>query len=127
MEYSPNDAAFQQELKQTEALLNKASKAADKKMAGFLAGNKKVQKGDGLFDDSLRPSNEAKPKPPAEPMKLSDGLFVMPGVDAAKTEEDEEAEKERRALAKDDQVDYEELSREINEMREENPQEYQRL
>lgn len=117
LEYTPDDKAIQQELAKMERTTTKAAKAADKKLAGFLTANKKVKDGEGLFDDSLRPEEGAKAKPPPnEPMKMSDGLWVMPGTEEKPKEE-----------PSDDKVDFDELTREINEMKEDAPEEYAKL
>jgi len=118
LEYSPEDKGVQQELRRIQQIVTKTTKEADKKMAGFLAGSKKVKNGEGIFDDKLRPSGE-----PSEPKlndikKLSDGLWLAP--------KDETQKKAEEELGDDDEnkVDYEELSREIMELREERPDVY---
>lgn len=117
LEFVPEDKAIQQELRLSEQTLKKASKAADKKMSGFLSSNKGVQEGKGLFDDKLRERPERKQY--TEPMKLKDGLWIMPNGDKVASEEKPEVDPEN--------VDYEEFSREVNELRESNPEEYEKL
>jgi len=112
--HTPSDKAIEQEVTKLERQLSKASKAADKKLAGFLNGNKKV-KDEGLFTEELRPTPKPEPKL-TEPVKMSDGLWVVPGMeDKPKVEPSEE------------NLDVEELSREINEMKEDNPEEFEKL
>mmetsp|Transcript_60318 Transcript_60318/g.174088 ORF Transcript_60318/g.174088 Transcript_60318/m.174088 type:complete len:348 (+) Transcript_60318:75-1118(+) len=118
LHYTPDDKAIQAEVGKMEKASAKAAKAADKKLAGFLSGAKKVKNGEGLFDDSLRPEEGWKAKPPPkEPVKMSDGLWVMPGVE----------EKKDEAPPSEDKVDFDELSRELNELKEDNPEEYTKL
>jgi len=111
LKYTPDDKNIQQELAKTELAVKKVAKTADKKLSGFL--NKRKDKDEGLFGDDLRPADGPKAKPiPNEPMKLSDGLWVMPGGEENKEE------------PSDDKVDYDELSREIAELREANAEEF---
>jgi len=119
LENAPDDKAVQQMLKKCDIAVKKTTKAADKKMGGFL--KKGAESGEGLFDDSLRPSAEApKAKAPAEPVKVKDGLWVMPeggqppgaGPEASEDQTD---------------IDYEELGREIAEMKSEKPELYAQL
>jgi len=117
LEYTPDDKALQQELAKMDRATNKAAKEADKKLAGFLCGNKKVKDGEGIFDDSLRPEEGWKAKPfKKEPMKMKEGLWLMPGAADEKKEGDEPPS--------DDKVDFDELSREINELKEDDPSEF---
>mmetsp|Transcript_101392 Transcript_101392/g.316087 ORF Transcript_101392/g.316087 Transcript_101392/m.316087 type:complete len:377 (+) Transcript_101392:1-1131(+) len=119
LEYTPGDKAVQQMLKKCDFAVKKTTKAADKKWGGFL--KKEAQSGEGLFDDTLRPSEEApKAKAPAEPMKLSDGLWVMPDNGQAKGSGAEGPEGEGA-------VDYEELGREIAEIKADKPEVYAQL
>jgi len=116
LEYTPDDKAVLQMLKKCELAVKKTTRAADKKMAGFL--KKEAQSGEGLFDDSLRPSAEPeKPSKPAEPVKLKDGLWVMP----------ESKPEAAPGAAEAGEVDYEELGREIAEIKEEKPELYAQL
>lgn len=118
LEHTPDDKAISQMLRKCEIAVKKTEKAATKKLTGFL--NKESLSGEGLFDDSLRPSAEdiaPKPAMPSEPVKMSDGLWVVP-----KAEEPEE-----RPPRKPEDLDLEELSREIAEMREDNPEEYAKM
>jgi len=114
--FAPNDAGIKQELRLVEQKLNKASKAADKKLSGFLNGTSKEK---GLFDEKLQPSTERKQY--TEPMKLSDGLWVMPNG------EKRESVEKPKIVDEDKVVNYEELSREITELREANPNDYESL
>merc|ERR1719401_2691254 len=116
-ELAPEDKAIQQELAKIDRELTKASKAADKKMAGFLNASKKVKDGEGIFDDSIRPEEGFKAKPFTEPMKMSDGLWLYPGKEEEKQEKDKS----------DGRVDFDELTREVNEMKEDNPEAYAEL
>lgn len=178
--HSPEDKAVQQELRKIEQQLAKAKKAADKKMTGFLSSSKQAKSGEGIFDDSLRPSEEPdnKPKPTPEVKKLKEGLWWMPkDENQAKAEEqgalsmkgarvkilesgrpaeiadfhstaekpykvdfrddldpcfdwveqkdfelDEAEEEHNRGL-----IDYEEISREVMEMREDNPETFKEV
>lgn len=119
LEYSPDDKAVQQELRRVQQILSKSEKEADKKMTGFFSNSKKVQSGDGLFDEKLRPSNTGNEPKLTEIKKLSDGLWLAPKDETQKDAED--------SAVSDDTIDYNELSREINEMREERPEVYQEL
>merc|ERR1712060_372041 len=105
-------------LRKCEYAVKKVTKKADKKMSGFL---KKAQEdGDGgLFDDSLRPSEESKAKPskPAEPIKMSDGLWVVPT----------EKENERDGELNPDDVDYDRLALELAEIKDSNPEQYKEM
>jgi tetratricopeptide (TPR) repeat protein len=121
LELTPEDKALQQELKRIEQKMSKSTKDADKKLAGFLNGSKKVQSGEGIFDDKLRPSDTPKPEPPKEIKKLSDGLWMMP-----KDEKQEQAEAEQTGEGEEN-IDYDELAREIHEMREDRPEVYKEL
>lgn len=122
---APEDKAVKQELQRIDHVLSKSVKEAEKKMAGFLSSSKKARSGEGIFDEQLRPKPDANPQPKniTEPKKLKEGLWVVP-----------EAEKENKTEAindgeegADNKIDYEELTREINEMREENPKAYAQL
>mmetsp|Transcript_36483 Transcript_36483/g.58823 ORF Transcript_36483/g.58823 Transcript_36483/m.58823 type:complete len:322 (+) Transcript_36483:21-986(+) len=115
-EYAPEDKAVQQELRLTMLALKKSAEASDKKLAGFLNRDKKVQRGDGIFSDADRDRDTSGPQLPKEPVKVSDGLWVVP-----KGEEDEEKK------ATEDEIDFEELSREISEMKEERPEAFAEL
>lgn len=119
-EYTPDDKAIEQMMKKCEFAVKKTTKAADKKMAGFLS---KATSDEGLFDESLRPSNvDKKPPPSTEPIKMKDGLWIMPpGAEAAAGG----AERNADATNIDGEtIDFEELGREIAEMREERPEDF---
>merc|ERR1712060_102647 len=107
-------------LRKCEYAVKKVTKKADKKMSGFL---KKAQEdGDGgLFDDSLRPSEESKTKPskPSEPIKMSDGLWVVP------TEKEEDDSK--GAGTNEEEVDYDRLALELAEIKDSNPEQYKEM
>lgn len=113
-QFAPEDKAIQQELQRTSHAHGKVAKEADKKLAGFLAGNKKVQSGKGIFSDDLRPTNTDGPKLPTEPVKVSDGLWVVPDNEKVVAETAPGAEKL--------DVDWDELGREISELKEEKPE-----
>eukprot|EP00747_Dinoflagellata_sp_TGD_P166324 gnl/TRDRNA2_/TRDRNA2_188952_c0_seq1.p1 gnl/TRDRNA2_/TRDRNA2_188952_c0~~gnl/TRDRNA2_/TRDRNA2_188952_c0_seq1.p1 ORF type:complete len:344 (+),score=130.14 gnl/TRDRNA2_/TRDRNA2_188952_c0_seq1:71-1102(+) len=126
LEFAPDDKAVQQELKRVEQKLAKASKAADKKMAGFLNSSKQVKSGEGIFDEDMRPSNVT-PKPDLpDVVKVSDGLFMCPKADQ-EAKEKEEAQRRAQEAGEEPPIDFEELSREINEMREERPEVYEAM
>lgn len=118
-EYAPDDKTIQQELNRVRVALAKVVKAADKKLAGFLSGNKKVQSGEGIFSEESRQRNTDGPQLPKEPVKVSDGLWVVPDNDrlAAQTAPGSEN------LG----IDYDELGREISELREEKPEVFAQL
>lgn len=126
LEYAPEDKGVQQELKRITQSLTKTEKAADKKMAGFLSNAKKVQSGEGIFDEKLRPQDAYTCTPElTEVKKLSEGLWLAP-----KDKSQEAAEARAAEIVEecgDETIDYEELSREINELREDKPQVYKEL
>jgi len=124
-ELTPDDKAIEQMMRKADIAVKKTNQAADKKLSGFLKNNKDVQDGEGLFDDSLRPSNEKpKQKRPTEPMKMSDGLWVMPqGEDCQQQERQRSSEKTSNEIGPSG-IDYEEVGREILGMREDNPAMY---
>lgn len=114
LKHTPEDKTIQKELTNIETLIKKAAKAADKKLAGFL-NSKKAE--EGIFTDDVRPEDGPKAKPgPTEPMKLSDGLWVMPGM-----------EEKPKVEPNSEEVDFEELSREITEMQEACPDDFAKL
>lgn len=114
-ELVPDDKSVQQELTKVRKDVLKMTKAADKKLAGFLNSNKKVQSGEGIFSDADRDRDTSLPSLPSEPVKVSDGLWVVP-----KDEEKQKAEG-------DEDIDYDELGREIAELREERPEVFAEL
>merc|ERR1712110_413925 len=116
LEYTPEDKAIEQMLRKCDFAVKKTSKAADRKMAGFL--KKEASSGDGLFDDSLRGSSVADVKLPTEPVKLSEGIWITPKSEETPSVVDGE---------NGNKLDLDELSREINEMREEQPEKYAEL
>mmetsp|Transcript_64455 Transcript_64455/g.153842 ORF Transcript_64455/g.153842 Transcript_64455/m.153842 type:complete len:347 (+) Transcript_64455:59-1099(+) len=116
---APEDKAIEQMLRKCQYAVTKVTKKADKKMAGFL--KKAQEEGDGgLFDDSLRPSEEATkstPSKPSEPMKMKDGLWIVP-----------QDEKEKAAVVNaNGDINFEELSREISELKESKPDAFEEL
>jgi len=118
VEYAPEDKAVQQMLRKCEVAVRKTSRAADKKMAGFL--KKEAEDGTGLFGDSLRPSGEVEKAPePAEPVKVTEGLWLMP--------ESGPQEKPVAEPGEEGGIDIEELGREITEMKSDNPELYAQL
>lgn len=116
-EYVPNDKNVQQELVRATQALAKQTRSSDKKLAGFLAGSKKVQSGEGIFSEADRERDTSGPQLPKEPVKVRDGLFLMP-----KDETDKDAEE-----AKEAGIDLDEVSREINELKEDKPEVYEEL
>jgi tetratricopeptide (TPR) repeat protein len=121
LDYVPEDKAVEQMLRKCEYAVKKTSKKADKKMAGFL--KQEAQSGEGLFDDSLRPDpNAPKPKQSTEPMKVSDGLWLMP-EDKSKAEASTSAQQSGDPTS----VDEVELGREIAEIRETDPELYAQM
>lgn len=118
-EYAPEDKAIQLELQRVSVALAKVVKAADKKLAGFLSGSKKAQSGQGIFSEESRQRNTDAPQLPSEPVKVSDGLWVVPDNDKIAAQTAPGSEK----LG----IDYEELGREISELREEQPEVYAEL
>mmetsp|Transcript_35500 Transcript_35500/g.85045 ORF Transcript_35500/g.85045 Transcript_35500/m.85045 type:complete len:318 (-) Transcript_35500:34-987(-) len=116
LEYVSEDKNVQQELQRVSQLLAKEKKQADKKLAGFLAGSKKVKAGTGIFSEADRARDTSGPELPQDPVKVSDGLWLVP------KDEDKEAKD-----AQDAGVDLDELSREINELREDKPEVFQEL
>lgn len=118
-EYAPEDRAAAQELQKVERFIRAEDAGVSKQLSGFLSSGKP---GAGIFDDSLRPSaHPAAPPRPAEPLKASDGLWVMPPDEAQAGAAREAAE------AGQEGIDYDELSREITEMKEQNPDAYGEL
>jgi len=126
-EYAPEDKAIENMLRKCDFAVKKTEKTADKKMNGFL--KKEADKG-SLFDESLRKYNTEGPKLPTEPVKYKDGLFIVP-----KKEESSVTDAEQKAgltselieAAKNGDVDFDEVSREINELRERDPAGYEEL
>lgn len=120
VEYAPEDKAIAQELRRVMQITNKDQKTADKKMAGFLASSKKVQSGDGIFDEKDRPDPSISTEPKLTDIKkISEGLWLAPKNEDEKAVEGDEPD--------DENIDFDELSREINEMREERPEVYKEL
>jgi len=112
----PDDKAIQQAVKILELELTAECRDADKKMKGFLSGSKKVQSGEGIFKEQERPTEKDRagiPKP-KEPMKLSEGLWLAPSAD--------EALEPKAQAADGSDIDFAELGRELNEMKEERPE-----
>jgi len=121
LELVPSDKTVQAELKKAELALKKASKASDQKFSGFFSKSTKVQSGEGIFSETERQRMPEK-EPSKEPMKLSDGLFIVP------TEQEEEINKNAEGgYGNEADVNYDELSRELNELREDKPEVYSAL
>jgi len=117
LDMTPEDKNLQQELRRVERDLSQAQKAADKKMAGFLSSGKRVESGEGIFTEDLRPDPSSLKAPELkEPMKLSEGLYLVP------KDEKEEAAQEAADSGDGPAIDYEDLGREIAEMKEEKPE-----
>jgi len=122
LDMTPEDKNLQQELLRVEHDLSRAQKAADKKMAGFLSSGKRAEGGGGIFTEDLRPDPESLKAPELkEPMKLSDGLFLVP------KDEREEAAQEAADDGDGPAIDYEDLGREIAEMKEERPELFKKV
>lgn len=115
LEYTPEDKALQQELQRIKQVVKKNQKEQDKAMGGFLGKSKKAASGEGIFDDKLRPSNESSEPKITEVKKISDGLWLAP------------QEEKKKTISADGEIDFEEVSREINELREDNPKAYAEL
>lgn len=115
LEYVPEDKNVQLELQRTNQALAKEKKKSDKKLAGFLSS----QSQGGIFSESDRQRDTRGPELPSEPVKVSDGLWVVP-------KEEKEAE-EGVQEAKEAGIDLDELGREINELREDKPEVFNEL
>lgn len=116
LKLAPDDKAVQQAVKILELELKAETRDADRKMAGFLSGSKKVQSGEGIFKEAERPTEKDRagiPKP-KEVMKLSEGLWMAPPA--------EEAQEPKAQAADGSDIDFAELGRELNEMKEERPE-----
>jgi tetratricopeptide (TPR) repeat protein len=113
LKLTPDDKAIMQQLKKVQLAQKKVAKAADKKMTGFL-NTEKAKKGEGIFSDKDRERDTSAPKL-KEPVKLQEGLWIAP--------KDEDKEKETGGN-NDLGLDYDELSREITEMKESAPETY---
>jgi len=119
LEYTPEDKAVQQELRRVKLELKKSEKETDKAMAGFFGTSKRAQSGKGIFEDKLIPSDASRAEPKlTEIKKLSDGLWLAPK---------DESQQQPTMTGADGEIDFEELSREINEMREDKPEAYAEL
>lgn len=111
---APDDKNILNTLNKTKYAVNKTEKTAEKKMMGFLSKSSGVKKGEGLFDDDLRPSNTSNlPQEITEVKKISDGLWLAP---RAKDQPEDGGE-----------IDYDELSRELQEIKDEKPEAYAEL
>ncbi|CAE7312000.1 HOP2 [Symbiodinium sp. CCMP2456] len=115
LEYVPEDKNVQLELQRTNQALAKEKKKSDKKLAGFLSS----QSQGGIFSEADRQRDTKGPELPSEPVKVSDGLWVVP-------KEEKEAE-EGVQEAKEAGIDLDELGREINELREDKPEVFSEL
>mmetsp|Transcript_45513 Transcript_45513/g.106392 ORF Transcript_45513/g.106392 Transcript_45513/m.106392 type:complete len:314 (+) Transcript_45513:66-1007(+) len=111
LDYVPDDKNVQLELQRANHALTKEKKKADKKLSGFLSD--KAAKG-GLFSDADRQRDTRGVELPSEPVKVSDGLWVVP--------KDEEKAQDGAEEAKEAGIDLDELGREINELREDKPE-----
>jgi len=125
-ELTPDDKAVEQMMRKCEIAVKKTEKAADKKMSGFL--KKEAKSGEGIFDEASRDRDTSGPQLPKEPVKLSDGLFIVPDEQKKAQEKAHGVLSGESCLsANGEEINYEELSREINEMREERPEVYEEL
>eukprot|EP00927_Polykrikos_kofoidii_P020616 TRINITY_DN19824_c0_g1_i1.p1 TRINITY_DN19824_c0_g1~~TRINITY_DN19824_c0_g1_i1.p1 ORF type:complete len:375 (-),score=110.20 TRINITY_DN19824_c0_g1_i1:33-1073(-) len=130
-ELTPEDKGIEQMLRKCVIAVKKTEKAADKKMAGFLG--KADKSGDGIFDEASRQRDTEAPKL-TETKKLQDGLWLVPqdkeqaaqaaavGGDAAST-----AITVSDGAGGEEKIDFDEVSREIREMKEEKPELYEEV
>ncbi|CAK9068721.1 unnamed protein product [Durusdinium trenchii] len=116
LEYVPEDKSIQQELQRVNQALLKEKKKADKKLSGFLSDSKTVKSGEGIFSESDRQRDTSGPELPADPVKVRDGLWLVP------KDEDQDAKEAVEAG-----IDLDELGREINELREDKPEVFSEL
>lgn len=133
-EYAPEDKGIKEMLRKVEYAVKKTEKKADKKMAGFL--NKEAKSGEGLFDDSLRPTPGEKPKDIRdidEPKKLSEGLWVVPSAKEGAAREAAAQAAKSLGVSREDYVnekgelDLEKLKAMIDNIKELDPQMYESL
>jgi tetratricopeptide (TPR) repeat protein len=119
-EFAPDDKAIEMMFRKCDIAVKKTSKTADRKMAGFL--KKEAASDKGLFDDSLRKDYDTEgPKLPSEPVKVRDGLYLVP------KQEDADAFKKTINPEDGEGINFEELSREIAELKDERPEIYQEI
>ena len=111
LEYVPDDKSILLEMQRVSQQVAKEKKKSDKKLAGFLSESKQVKTGNGIFSESDRERDTTGPELPADPVKVRDGLWLVP------KEEDRDAKE-----AVDAGIDLDELGREINELREDKPE-----
>jgi tetratricopeptide (TPR) repeat protein len=118
---TPDDKAIQQAVKILELESKAESRDADRKMAGFLSGSKDVKSGQGIFKEKERPTDKDKAgvPEPKEPVKLSDGLWVCPQA--------KESEEPKVQAADGSSIDFAELGRELNEMKEDRPEVFEEI
>ena len=90
LEYVPEDKNVQLELQRVNQALAKEKKKADKKLAGFLSKDAKDAKG-GIFSEADRQRDTSGPELPSEPVKVSDGLWLVPKEEKARWESVEKA------------------------------------
>ena len=79
LEYVPEDKNVQLELQRTNQALAKEKKKSDKKLAGFLSS----QSQGGIFSEADRQRDTKGHELPSEPVKVSDGLWVVPKEEKA--------------------------------------------
>jgi len=120
-ELEPENKAVEQMLRKMDIAVKKTERAANKKMAGFL-NTESVKSGEGIFDDEDRDRDTSGVKPPTEPVKMKEGLWVVP-----KEQEEEARKKAGGEDADTKEFDYNEISREIAEMKEEDPETFAEL
>eukprot|EP00434_Breviolum_minutum_P005418 symbB.v1.2.004776.t1/scaffold274.1/size244435/17 len=111
LEYVPDDKSIQLEMQRINQALTKEKKKSDKKLAGFLSDSKTVKTGNGIFSEADRERDTTGPQLPADPVKVRDGLWLVP------KDEDQDAKEAVEAG-----IDLDELGREINELREDKPE-----
>ena len=110
LEYVPDDKSIQLEMQRINQALTKEKKKSDK-LAGFLSDSKTVKTGNGIFSEADRERDTTGPQLPADPVKVRDGLWLVP------KDEDQDAKEAVEAG-----IDLDELGREINELREDKPE-----
>merc|ERR1719198_1038948 len=116
-------------LKKMDIAVKKTERAATKKMAGFLS--KTDKKGEGIFDEESRNRDTSGVGMPAEPVKMSEGLWVVSKEQesAARRAAGADPIMSSRCKDGDDKIEFDEqeLSREIAELQEEDPETFAEL
>lgn len=117
LKLTPGDKAIQAELTKVTRGQKILEKDQKQKMSGFLANSKKAKEGEGIFEEKERPTEEelkAKPKGPKDIVKMSDGLWIAP-------------EQEEAPQPKESEIDFGELGKDIDKMKETDPKLYNDL